>query len=133
MRQKSVINRAVSGGLPGGSHPREGLARRGAAGLPVWPLVMRTTPKGKYGAMPIRDWTPGKLATIWVVGMVVTLVLYLFGHHSYWLTAPAGITLAYGLLILALPLALLVVGFIWFRGWKHRKRMGKADAAATEP
>lgn len=72
--------------------------------------------------MAIRDWTPGRLAAVAAGGMILFLVLYWLGHHPWWREAPSGITLAYGLLVLVIPCALLVLGFIWFRGWRYRKR-----------
>jgi hypothetical protein len=72
--------------------------------------------------MAIRDWKPAKLGAVWAAGLVVFLLLYQLGHLSYWKTAPEWINLVYGLLVLVIPIALIVLGFLWFRGWRHRKR-----------
>ena len=72
--------------------------------------------------MAIRDWKPAKLGAVWAAGLVVFLLLYQLGHLEYWKTAPEGITLAYGMLVLVIPVLLLVLSFLWFRGWRHRKR-----------
>ncbi|HYJ78744.1 MAG TPA: hypothetical protein VEW03_04005 [Longimicrobiaceae bacterium] len=80
--------------------------------------------------MAIRDWSPRKLGAVWVGGVILLLVLYVAALDPYWERAPEGLTLALGLLIIAIPLALLVLGFLWFTGWRHRKRAERARLQA---